>query len=373
MGHKGLRYLLRAAGVLALVPYLLTLLVVLTGAPTWSGIAYLLGMGMLVMALATMPVGWENEKRSRFHFRGMTRGATVFLFAVMGVRCCSAGAGNSLHFEPSARLVDRLVDERDIALSGTRVLVAGHMLQDDKDELPAKMREAYEQMADEQGNLPSPVAATYLGLQRPDAYDMAVIEPRRGPNENMIEPTEAIIFLHGFAGNFSLPCWQVSKAVEDLDVLTVCPSTRYVGDWSSKNGEATLRKTVDYLHGRGITKIVLSGLSNGGYGASLLAPKFRGTFVGVILISGAEDSAGSAGVPVLLIHGSKDSMAGYEDSTAYVANHASARLVTLNAGHFAMLVKSEQSNRAIHDFVARTTGKSSAAASRRVSSAGRSL
>ncbi len=365
---KGLRYLLRVAGTLAIVPYLLLLVLMMTGSPTWSAIAYLAGMGLLVAALTTLPVGRHGENKSRIHFRGMTRGAGVFLFAIACVRCCSAGAGETLHFEPSARIVDRLVDERDIALSGTRVLVGAGMFHDDADELPAKMRDAYKQMDAEQGDQPSPVVATYLGLQSPDDFDLIVISP---PKAN---PTDAVIFLHGYGGNFSLPCWQVSRAVADLHVLTVCPSTRWIGDWgTTKNGEATLRKTVDALHARGVTKIVLAGLSNGGYGASLLAPKMRGSFAGVVLISGAVPSAAPTGVPTLLIHGREDSMAGFGNSTDYVAKHPGAKLVALDAGHFAMLVRAESTNRALHDFVANVMGKTAAEASTTGRSARRSL
>ena len=69
-----------------------------------------------------------------------------------------------------------------------------------------------------------------------------------------------------------------------------------------------------------------------------------------------EDSAASAGAPVLLIHGNKDSMAGYGEAVDYRANHANTKLVTLNAAHFAMLVKSKEANKALRDFVIQTTG-----------------
>jgi pimeloyl-ACP methyl ester carboxylesterase len=170
------------------------------------------------------------------------------------------------------------------------------------------------------------------------------------------EPTDAVVFLHGYGGNFTLPCWQVADALTGLDVLTACPSTHFVGDWDSPQGEAIVRDVVKDLHGRGVTRIVLAGLSNGGYGASLLATRMRGSFVGLVLISGATPDAGDAGVPVLLIHGRKDGMASYGESVSYRANHARSKLVTLDAGHFAMLVRSKESNQALRDFVAQVTG-----------------
>ena len=103
------------------------------------------------------------------------------------------------------------------------------------------------------------------------------------------------MFLHGYAGNFSLPCWQIAQAVKGSALLTACPSDdlrRRLGlcGWrrdGARRGEVQLRE-------RGITKMVLAGLSNGGY-ASMLAPKLGSTFAGYVFISGVEDDAGVAG------------------------------------------------------------------------------
>jgi pimeloyl-ACP methyl ester carboxylesterase len=343
--------LLRIGAWLVALPYLLTLALVMTGAPTWSGVAYLLAMGLLLGGLMTLPVerGAERKVFGKKWPRGLSRAGLVGIFAIMFVRCCTAGGSESLRMATSPRLVDRLVDERDIALSGTRVLSAGGMLQDDRAELPGAMRDAYQRMAAVEGDVPSPVAATYLGLQRPSAYDMLLIggEPK---------PANAVVFLHGYGGNFTLPSWQVAEALEGLDVLTACPSTHFVGEWDSEPGEAIVRDVVKELHARGITRIVLAGLSNGGYGASLLATRLRGSFVGLVLVSGATPSAGDAGVPVLLIHGHKDGMASYGESVSYRASHARSKLVTLDAGHFAMLVRSKEANQALRDFVVQVTG-----------------
>ena len=354
--------LLRVGAWLAALPYLLTLVLVLTGAPTWSSVAYLAAIGLLLAGLMTLP---SESGRIRRVFgkqwpRGVSRAGLVAIFAIMFVRCCSAGSGETMHMATPARLVDRLVEEQDVALSGMRVLTAGRTLQDDKNEMPAAMREAYARMREEQGDAPSPFVATYLGLQRPSAYDMLVIEPA----DFQVPPSDAIVFLHGYAGNFQLPCWQVSQAMKGLNVLTACPSTDFVGMWSSPSGEATVRDVVNVLHERGITKIVLAGLSNGGYGASLLAPRFKGTFSGYVFISGVEDTAASAGAPMLLIHGSHDSMASYGEAVSYRARHPGTQLLTLDAGHFAMLVRSHESNKALRDFVVRTTGAGALTAGR---------
>ena len=59
-------------------------------------------------------------------------------------------------------------------------------------------------------------------------------------------------------------------------------------------------------------------------------------------------------------------MAGYEESVAYHSRHANSELVTLDAGHFAMLVRSKEANAALRRFVMRTTGARDALAGRQL-------
>lgn len=339
--------LLRVVGWFAALPYLLVLVLVLTGPATWSGVLYVLAMGAMVIGLTTMPL----EGRTRRRPRGVTRAGAVAIGLVAFLRCCTASSGTTLSMSDahggSARLVDRVVDESDVAVAGTRVLTASGLLTDDAPELPSAMRAAYDDMRKGQGDAPSPVLATYLGLQRPGAFDLVLVDP---PSGAPVQADAALVFLHGYAGNFDLPCWQMARAVAPLGVVTACPSTRWVGDWWTPEGEATLRRTVDVLRARGAKKIVLAGLSNGGYGASRLAPRLKGAFVGVIVISGAAPDAAPPGVPTLAIHGARDTMAGVEEARAYAAR-TSGRLVVLDAGHFAMLVRAEENDRAVRDFV----------------------
>ncbi len=351
--------LLRTVGWFAALPYLFVLFLVLTGPATWSGILYVLAMGAMVIGLTTMPL----EGRPRRRPRGLTRGGLAAIGVVAFLRCFTAGSGTSLAISDgdggSSRLVDRVVDEADVAVAGTRVLTASGLLTDDARVLPSAMRAAYDDMRKEQGDAPSPVLATYLGLQRPGAFDLLLVEP---PSGVPARDDAAVVFLHGYAGNFALPCWQMARAVAPLGVVTACPSTRWVGDWWSPEGEATLRRTVDVLRARGKQTIVLAGLSNGGYGASRLAPRMKGAFAGVIVISGAAPDAGAPGVPTLAIHGAHDAMAGIEEARAYAAK-TSGRLVVLDAGHFAMLVRAEESDRAVREFVeARLSARSRRAA-----------
>jgi|GEM_PF-827650 len=351
-----MRLLLKSFAGLALLPYAGLVLLLATGAATWSTAGYVVAVGLLLGGLVTLrdPETPPGERPTSRRPRGLTRAGAVSIAAIAVVRTCTASGSDRLHVvrttssgaeDASARIVNRLVDEGDVALLGTRVLFAGRMLTDDAEAVAPAMTEAYGAMRREHGATPSAVAATYLGLERPDAADVVVIAPP-GPSSSA-----AVLFLHGYGGNFALPCWQLARAVAPTGALTACPSTRWLGDWWSPDGRATLQRTVDLLHARGVSRIVLAGLSNGGFGASRLAPSMRGTFAGLVLVSGADPEAPPPGVPVLVLHGRYDSMTSSIDAATYAAKHG-GRYVGLEAGHFALLVRSAESERAIRAFVA---------------------
>lgn len=355
--------LLRMLGWFAALPYVFVLILVLTGPATWSGILYVLAMGAMVFGLATLPRldqdgnPLEAPVGKRKRPRGITRAGFAVIGLVAFVRCFTAARGETMAMPDahgdSARFAGRIVDESDVAVAGTRVLVASGMLRDDAAELPTAMRSAYADMRKEEGDLPTPVIGTYLGLQRSSEFDVLMVEPPKAASRDA-----AVIFLHGFAGNFDLPCWQIARAAQ---VLTACPSTRWIGDWWTSEGQATLERTIEMLHARGAKHIVLAGLSNGGYGASRLAPHLRGKITGLVLISGADPEAGAPGVPTLVIHGLDDNMAPVSDARGYAQKHG-ARFVGLHAGHFAMLVRKTENDHAVRAFVAERTLQASSPA-----------
>lgn len=361
-----MRLLLRTFAILALCPYLGVVLLLMTGTASWSSVGYVAAAGILLGGLVTLPdptpdplADPEDEaaKKKGRRPRGISRAGALAIVAVMSVRTCTADGGRTMSVAKSdgrttgsSRLVNRLVDEGDLALLGARVAQTSGLYGDDQGEVSPAMRKAYARMRKEQGaGIASPVAATYLGLQSRDGFDLVVIDPVSAASK--VAPTGALIFLHGYAGNFEMPCWQMAHAVDGLDLVTACPSTRFVGDWWSPEGEAILNRTVEILRARGVSRFVLAGLSNGGYGASELAPRMKGTFAGLILISGTQADQPSPGVPVLLVHGTRDNVAPVEEARRYATKHHGT-LVELPAGHFALLVRAEEANRAIHDFVA---------------------
>ena len=334
---------LRVFAWLAALPYLVVLLLVLTGAPTWSGLGYVLGLGFLLVGLMTLPFPQQPFRRRR----GLTRlGAAVMLVIAM-LRVITVGHGPTMRVTDadggSARWVSRLVDESDIAVTFARMLVGIGMLRDDATDLPSSMRKEYLRMRAEQGEVASPVLATHLGLQGPSGFDLVSIE-------GAAPITAAVVFLHGSAGNFELPCWQIARAVGSLGVTTACPSTRWAPDWETENGQAIVQRTLDLLRAKGIRTFVLIGLSAGGYGASLLAPRMKDVFVGLVLVSGADPLAPAAGAPTLVIQGRNDTMVQPVDPSTY-ATLTGAHYVEIDAGHFALLVRSAEVEQEIRAFV----------------------
>src|SRR5262249_43996698 len=152
-----------------------------------------------------------------------------------------------------------------------------------------------------EGSPPSPFLSTYLGLEHPQAFDAVVVEP------GTPQPAQVgVIFLHGFAGNFTMPCWLLAQAARPIGAVTICPSVGWRGDWWTADGEPTLRAPLDCLHSRGVRRIYLAGLSNGAVGASVFAARLQGELAGLILISGSDPSAQLSDLPTLIVQGSND-------------------------------------------------------------------
>ncbi|HZS39180.1 MAG TPA: alpha/beta hydrolase, partial [Polyangia bacterium] len=274
----------------------------------------------------------------------LARAGLALMALTLGLRGCTAARGERLTMtttdDQGARWAARVVDEADVAVAGARVLVAAGMLHDpDAGQVPDALRRAYDRMRAAEGDAPSPVVPTLLGLESPDRADVIVVD-------GVAQPKGAVIFLHGFAGGFALPCWQLARAAREADLVTYCPSVGARGDWWTEHGARTLAKTVALARRRGIDRLYLAGLSNGAVGVAHLAPKMRGTFRGVILISGCAPDQPAPGVPALVVQGRRDAMSGASRARAYAAR-TGARYVELDAGHFAFLLREDEAHRAI--------------------------
>ncbi|AKJ04751.1 putative esterase [Archangium gephyra] len=308
---------------------------------TPSGWAYAVGGAVLSAGLLT--------KRWR-RWRGLTRAGLGLLVLVAGARLVLV-EGRGLHTlrlpDEGGRLVNRLVDERDgTLLAAHALLLSGRLPRSDTRDFVPALESAFSRLREAEGLSATPAIATWLGLQSPEAFDAVVI-----PAEGHAAPETAVVFLHGYTGNFAVYCWQMARAVRAISALTVCPSVGPMGDWWSGGGEETLERTFAWLARRGVRRVYLGGLSNGGVGASVLVGRAAHPGLelrGLLLISGASTKVPPPRVPVLLVEGTHDSMMPAR-LMREVARRAGplATYVELDSGHFAFLDRHEACEKAI--------------------------
>lgn len=229
-----------------------------------------------------------------------------------------------------------LVPERTGALLAARLLD----LTDDGEELDILLASAYERMDRALGRVPTPAITTYLGMQSTTRFDTVVIEPPH-------EPTAALIFLHGYAGNFNIYCWHMAEAVRGESLLVLCPSVGPRGDFWSQQGRETVRATLDYVRARGLERVFLAGLSNGAVGAGVMAPELASQLAGVILVSGAPIKVSATSLPTLVIQGEGDEMMPARLARAYANSGQRAEYVGLHGGHFIFLSRHAEVGRAL--------------------------
>jgi pimeloyl-ACP methyl ester carboxylesterase len=269
------------------------------------------------------------------------------LFVVVVLRIVSAASGRSMKMtcaNGDGRWLARPIDERDAAIWGARIAFAtGHFRDPDTPAVVPALIGAYEELSAEEGDVPSPVVPTYLGLERPGRSDVLSYDAAA-------DARGAFVFLHGFGGSFTLPCWQLARAVAKVGYVTRCPSLGPRGDWWSGEGEVIVRETIRALNMQGIQHIVLGGLSNGAVGAAKLAPKLKGALQGLVLISGAAP-APSPGVPILVLQGARDSMMPASLARSYALFHGGT-YIELDGGHFALLLDREHATTALVSWLA---------------------
>jgi len=301
------RYLFCLLGIVLAFPAIGLLTLALHTPITISGIAYLIGFLLVVAGLIFAPL---HQKVS---FAVTISGVMIILIVACTRLILSGGSGSRSKLKmielPSAkatRWVNYLVDEQDSVLFGEAAMrrMGGVSLQEHKD-IVSSMQMAFSEMRNTQSVFPSPFASTYLGLQKPSSFDAVIIEPAND------RPTKAgVIFLHGYMGNVTAQCWRIAQAVEDMGVVTVCPSTDWIGDWWTPQGQAIVRAAFDYLHEQGVQTIYLGGFSNGGIGTSRLAPKLavEENIRGLFMIAGVANAPEikKMNLPVLVIQGTKD-------------------------------------------------------------------
>ena len=231
-----------------------------------------------------------------------------------------------------------MFDEQNIVLFGTKVAPSvGFVSSLEYEDLIPKLSQTYKEMRT-QGVTPlSPSLTTYLGRQHPDGFDALIANPSSENSET------GIIFLHGFGGNFTLQCWLIAEAGSRTGATTLCPSTDPSGQWWKEQGTAILQESLNDLKQRGVKRIYLAGLSNGGIGASRLADRFKNDLAGLILISGADANAVMTELPVLVISGRDDERIPISLIEQYVsAAGQNATYVPFDGDHFLLLKQADQ-------------------------------
>ncbi len=136
----------------------------------------------------------------------------------------------------------------------------------------------------------------------------------------------AIVFLHGWVGNFKLYLWAWKRFADQHGFAIVCPSFGF-GHWQRAGGAEAVERArqiaVQELH-LAPDRVWLAGLSNGGLGVSRAALTFPSAWRGLIYISAvAEEGILSSpefvsawkGRPVIFLHGSEDERISWDLST----------------------------------------------------------
>jgi pimeloyl-ACP methyl ester carboxylesterase len=336
----------RGLSAVLLLPITILIILALITPLTLSGLLYVVGFVALMMGIVGVAWGYRRLRYVLWLGLGL-------IVTVAAVRIILLGNPNKIKLlilpeQNAPCLLNCLVDEQDASLVSTRLLpLIGWISPTEADGLLEAMYSGYQGMAADQSLVASPFARTYLNLQHPGAFDAVIIEPQDNQPVQM-----GMIFLHGFIGNFTMPCWLVAQAVRTNHAVTVCPSVDWKGDWWTSNGETTLRATIDYLHKRGVTRIYLAGLSNGGVGASELAYKLTADIAGLILISGASPDAQDSGLPVLVLSGRLDERMPTDMLRAY-ANRLGDKVtfIAFDSDHFMLAKKSQEIQAAIESWL----------------------
>lgn len=281
----------------------------------------------------------------------------ILILAVLFVRVGSVRQSRRVRLtvlpnDSGASVLSRLLPESDGALAAAWLLESDRSFHDpEANHFSEILREAYERTTPKAIGIPTPAIRTYLGLQHPDAFDLIVIQP----SEKETKPDAAVIFLHGYAGNFYVYCWEFAQAASESNLVTMCPSMDAGGAWWTNKGHRTFETTLKYANKLGFHRVYLAGLSNGAAGASVLALEFERSLTGVVLVSGGR-APQAPSLPVLVVQGAADSMMPAEYARTFATRNPAVQYREVQGGHLVFLSRHEHVRPVIAEFLRNLEG-----------------
>ncbi len=124
------------------------------------------------------------------------------------------------------------------------------------------------------------------------------------------KPKQALVFLHGSGGNFLPYAHLMQRVADETRTLVIVPSYG-VGNWHN-GGNAITNELREMLRERGIDRVFIGGLSNGGRGVTQALRAAPTPWAGAIFVSAVierdvvDTSEGVADKPILFVHGAAD-------------------------------------------------------------------
>ncbi len=155
--------------------------------------------------------------------------------------------------------------------------------------------------------LESVVLAQALG-ERQVAGQYFLVLPKGSPPSGGFP---AVLFLHGFAGNYQLYASWFRAIADERGIAAVLPSGTFKGSWwLPDEQQIALKALEDAVRSHGIDpkRVIVGGMSNGGVGACALAA--RPEFAALLAIAAFppidEATGGIGGKPAVFIGGAHD-------------------------------------------------------------------
>lgn len=319
-----------------------------------SGWFYALALVLLVVGLLGLPPQALWRRRPEKLSRWLALSGLGLMLLTGSVRCALVGSGGgspatgTLQLQrwpggETARLVDRLIDERDLSYLGLETLPwIGWVDRYERKGARAGFARVYRRIQADYGTLPSPALSTFLHLQGADGFDVMLVHPPGAATETARYET-AVVFLHGYAGGYIFECALFARAVRKVGALTVCPTTRFDGYWWEGDGAAIVERTLSELVQRGVKRFVLAGLSNGAIGVGRLgarvaarhgkeAPRLHG----LVQLFGASRRARATSLPTLLLHARSDRRVKLAAARNYAARAPRATIRFVAGDHFVL-------------------------------------